>query len=70
MNLRPYMKAVQPALLTLLAVAIQWVVTGEYDRAELATTLTGFAAATVTYWTSNEPVDLDVEPGEPAAEPR
>lgn len=34
-----------PSVITVAAVVIQWVVTGEFDRAELATSLTGFVTA-------------------------
>lgn len=34
-----------PAVLALAAVGVQWVATGEFDRAELATALTGLLAA-------------------------
>jgi VIT1/CCC1 family predicted Fe2+/Mn2+ transporter len=50
-----YAKAIVPAVATILAVAIQWAVTGEFDRAELATALTGLLAAVVTYVVPNTP---------------
>jgi len=50
----PYLKAVAPAVGTLLAVGIQWAVTGEFGRAELATALTGLMAATLTYLVPNK----------------
>lgn len=39
--------AMLPAVGTVVAVAVQWIVTGEYDRAELVTSLTGLVAAAV-----------------------
>ena len=51
---RPYLKAVLPFVLSLGAVAVQWVVTGTYDEAELATQLTGLFGALVTYAAKNE----------------
>jgi hypothetical protein len=51
---RPYLKAVLPALLTLIAVLVQWAVTGVYDKAELATTLTGLLASLVTFLAKND----------------
>lgn len=39
--------ALLPAVGTVLAVAVQWIVTGEYDRAELVTSLSGLIAAAV-----------------------
>lgn len=71
--MKPYMKAVAPALMTVVAVLIQVIVTGEYDRAELTTTLTGLAAATLSYFVRNEDTErvdvLDLEPGKSAKEP-
>lgn len=52
-SLQPFAKAVTPALLTVLAIVVQWIVTGEYDRAELATTLTGLLAAATAYLVPN-----------------
>jgi hypothetical protein len=37
--------AVLPAVVTVLAVVIQWAVTGEFSRPELATALTGLVAS-------------------------
>lgn len=53
--MRPYLKAVLPALLTLIAVGVQWAVTGEFDRAELVTTLTGLGSSLLTFYVRNEP---------------
>lgn len=64
-SLQPYAKAIAPFTLTLVAIAIQWAVTGEYDRAELTTTLTGLSAALLTYLVPNRSVTVDLE-GEPA----
>lgn len=50
---RPFAKALWPAILTIVAVGVQWVVTGEYDRAELVTTLTGLPSAIVTFFVPN-----------------
>jgi hypothetical protein len=46
--LQPYAKAAYPFALTLAAILVQVIVTGEYDKAELTTTLTGLLAALVT----------------------
>lgn len=54
-SLRPYAKAVLPFALTLIAVIGQVIATGEFDRAEFATALTGALAALVTYSVRNEP---------------
>lgn len=53
-SLRPYAKAVLPFIGTLVAIGVQWIVTGEYDRAELSTTLTGLIAAFVTLLAPNK----------------
>ena len=55
-SLRPYAKSVAPFVLTLLAVLSQVIATGEFDRAEFATAVTGALAALVTYTVSNEEV--------------
>lgn len=34
-----------PTLLTLAGVLVQWVITGEYDKAELVTSIMGFLTA-------------------------
>jgi hypothetical protein len=51
--LKPYAKAAAPFVLSLVAVAVQWAVTGTYDEAELATQLTGLLAALVTFAVPN-----------------
>lgn len=64
-TIRPYLKAVLPALLTLVAVVVQWAATGAYDKAELATTITGLLSSLITYLVSNqvpEPAGLDLVP--------
>lgn len=52
-GLQPLAKAVWPAIGTLAAVAVQWIATGEFDRAELTTAITGLVAALVTYGVPN-----------------
>lgn len=52
-RLRPYLKAVAPALLTLIAVLGEWVGTGKFDRVELSTALTGGLSALVTLTVRN-----------------
>lgn len=51
--LSAYLKAIVPALGTVIAVVAQWVVTGTFDRPELATAITGILAAAVTYLVPN-----------------
>lgn len=62
--LRPYLKAVLPALLTVVAIIVQWAVTGTFDRPELATAVTGFASSLLTFMASNTTTvpPLDLEP--------
>lgn len=68
--LRPYLKAILPALLTLVAVAVQWAATGAYDKAELATTITGLVSSLITFLVSNgTPVAVKAVPV-PARKPR
>lgn len=55
-SLAPYAKAVAPALLTLIAVVGQLIATGEFDRAETATAVTGALGALVTLLVANGPV--------------
>ena len=38
-----------PAISAILAITVQWAVTGEYDRAELVTSLTGLASSAVAF---------------------
>lgn len=55
MTLKPYLKAVVPALATLIGVAGQWVATGEFDRAETATAITGGLTSLLAFAVRNEP---------------
>lgn len=48
------MKAVAPALLTLIAVGVDWLVQGTFDKQTAAIAITGFAAAVVTYFVPNK----------------
>jgi len=50
---QPYAKALVPAVGTMLAVGVQYVATGELDRAELTTALTGFGTTIATLLTPN-----------------
>lgn len=52
-----FAKAIAPAVVTVLAVGIQWVASGAFDRVELATALTGLLAAAVAFWVPNEPTN-------------
>lgn len=62
-SLRPYAKSIVPFAGTIAAVLIQWLATGEFDRSELATALTGLLAALVAYAAPNaepDPGNLDL----------
>lgn len=50
---QPYAKALVPAIGTILAVAVQYAITGELDRAELATAITGGLTTLTTFLTPN-----------------
>ena len=52
-SLQPYAKAASPAILTLIAVVGHWIATGEFDRAETATAVTGGLSALVSYLVPN-----------------
>jgi hypothetical protein len=59
-SLQPFAKSIYPALGTLIAVLGQVLATGEFDRAELATAVTGLLASALAYAVSNDTT------GEPA----
>jgi len=52
---RPAAKTIVAAALTVAIVAVQWLVTGELDRAELASGLTGLVTTLFVYGTPNLP---------------
>src|SRR5262249_19071345 len=52
-SLRPFAKAVIPAVGTLIAVGIQYLSTGEFDRAEMTTAITGLSTALVAFLATN-----------------
>lgn len=54
-RLQPYAKAALPFLATLAAIAVQWIATGEYDRAELTTTITGLGTTLLAFAVPNLP---------------
>jgi hypothetical protein len=68
-GLRPFAKAVIPALGTVIAVGIQYLSTGEFDRAEMTTAITGLSTALVAYLATNhtpahdEPDDIPATSG-------
>lgn len=50
---RPYAKAAWPAIGTVVAILVQWIATGEFDRSEFVTALTGLPAALLTFSVPN-----------------
>lgn len=54
-SIQPYAKAFLPFIGTLIAIGVQYAVTGEYDRAEFVTTITGFGSTLVTFLFPNIP---------------
>jgi hypothetical protein len=76
--IRPYLKAVMPTLLAVIAVVVQLIFTGKYDGPELATTVMGLVSSLLTFLVSNQdgavpgwpldlvpPADLAVDAKEP-----
>jgi hypothetical protein len=53
-NYKAVLKSLVPFVCTLLAVGIQYGVTGEFDKAEVATAITGIGASLVTLLTPND----------------
>jgi hypothetical protein len=51
--LRPFAKAILPALGTVIAIGIQYGTTGEFDRAEMTTAITGLSTALVAFLATN-----------------
>ncbi|MCA1571170.1 MAG: hypothetical protein LC798_12805 [Chloroflexi bacterium] len=54
-GLSRYLKALAPALMTVVVVLTTWVVTGEFSKAELAAALTGGLAALTALILPNTP---------------
>lgn len=52
-SLKPFAKAIAPAVLTLVAVLVDWLVQGTFDRQTAAIAITGLAAAVITYFVPN-----------------
>jgi Na+/H+ antiporter NhaD/arsenite permease-like protein len=61
-SLQPFLKAIAPALLTLVAVLVEWLVNGTWSRTNTATAITGLVAATITSFVPNLPADVLVAP--------
>lgn len=53
-SLQPYAKAVTPAVLTLVAVGVQWVNSGVFDQDEVKTAVIGAVTAVLTYAIPNK----------------
>jgi hypothetical protein len=52
-KLKPFAKAIAPAVLTLIAVGVDWLILGNFQRQTLAIAVTGLGAAIVTYFVPN-----------------
>lgn len=52
---QPYAKAIAVQTAGLIAIAVQWGSTGEFDRAELVTLIGSIATTFFVYATPNEP---------------
>jgi hypothetical protein len=66
--LRPFAKAVLPALGTLIAVGVQTLSTGSLDKPELSTAITGMSAALVAFLATNHNELTDEEDDVPGAD--
>lgn len=62
-SLQPYAKALAPLLLAAAAAGVQWLITGQFGAAELATSLTGAASAVFVLLLRNrlDPAKLEVQ---------
>lgn len=54
LNYKAFLKSLVPFVGTLVAVGLQYAVTGEFDKAEVATAVTGVAASLVTFLVPND----------------
>jgi hypothetical protein len=52
---QPFAKAIMPAILTLIAASIDWLIQGTFNRQTTAIAITGLIAAIVTYLVPNAP---------------
>lgn len=61
-SIQPFLKAVAPAVLTVLAVLIDWAINGSFNKQTLTIAITGLAAAIVTYFVPNTQPLVPTEP--------
>ena len=54
-NVQPYAKALVPAVVTLVGVASQYLVTGQLDTATIGVAVGGALATVLTWLTPNKP---------------
>lgn len=54
LNYKSFLKSLVPFVGTLVAVGAQYLVTGEFDKAELATALTGLSASLIAFLVPND----------------
>ncbi len=53
MTLAGIRKALMPFILSLLAMVVSWVTTGDFDRLELGTIVSGAITSVLVYWVPN-----------------
>lgn len=54
-KLRPFLKAITPAVLTVIAVLVDWLILGKFEKQTLAIAITGLVSAVITYLVPNTP---------------
>ena len=52
-SLKPFAKAVTPAVLTVIVVLLQWLSSGTFDETEIATAIAGLLSAILAYAVRN-----------------
>ncbi len=52
-SLRPFAKAVTPAVLTVIVVLLEWLSSGTFDETEIATAIAGLLSAILAYAVRN-----------------
>jgi hypothetical protein len=53
-KLQPFLKAIAPAALTVVAVIVDWISQGKFDKQTAAIAITGLVSAIVTYFVPNK----------------
>jgi hypothetical protein len=64
-KLQPFAKAIAPALLTLIATLVDWLVVGTFNKETGAIVITGFLSSVVVYFVPNtQPMQYGGAPDE------